>query len=148
MKVILLTDVKGSGKLGEMVSVSDGYARNYLFPRKLAKPASAQAVNELKNAEAAAKHKIEASKQEAKETAEKLNGSTVKIIARAGQGGKLFGSVTSREIAEGIHKQFGYEVDKRKIVLTQDIKTYGTYEAEIKLMLGISTQIYVMVTEA
>ena len=148
MKVILLTDVKGSGKLGEMVNVSDGYARNYLFPRGLAKPASAQAVNELKNAEAAAKHKIEVGKQEARATAEKLNGSTVKIIARAGQGGKLFGSVTPREIAEGIQKQFGHEVDKRKIVLAQDIKAYGTYEAEIKLMLGISTKIYVMVTEA
>ncbi len=148
MKVILLTDVKGSGKKGEMVSVSDGYARNYLFPRNLAKPASAQAVNELKNAEAAAKHKLEVEKQEARDSAAKLHEATVKVVARAGQGGKLFGSVTPKEVGEAIQKQFGFEVDKRRIVLSQDIKSYGTYEVEVKLMTGISAKLYVLVTEA
>ncbi|HIS68604.1 MAG TPA: 50S ribosomal protein L9 [Candidatus Gallacutalibacter stercoravium] len=147
MKVILLADVKGSGKKGELVNVSDGYARNFLLPRKLAKEANAQAMNELKNAEQAKQHKIETEKAAANQAAQLINGKTVHIYASAGQGGKLFGSVTAKEIAEELKKTFQVEVDKRKIELSGDIKAFGTYECEVKLYAGISAKIYVMVGE-
>ena len=144
MKVVLLTDVKGSGKKGELVNVSDGYARNFLFPRKLAKEANAQAMNELKNAQAAAEHKVQ--KDNANEAKAKLDGKSVKITAKAGQGGKLFGSVTSKEIAEAIKAQYQVTIDKRRIE-SSDIKAFGTFECEIKLYTGISAKIYVVVGE-
>ena len=100
MKVILLADVKGNGKKGELVNASDGYARNYLIPRKLAKEANAQAMNELKNAEASKQLRIEAEKANASEAAKKIDEKTIKMTAKAGQGGRLFGSVTAKEIAE------------------------------------------------
>ena len=129
MKVVLLADVKGSGKKGELVNVSDGYARNFLFPKKLAKEANAQALNELKNAE------------------DKINGKSVSILAKAGQGGKLFGSVTAKEIAEAIKKQYGVDVDKRKIDTKGDMKAFGTYECEVKLYSGITATVKAVVTE-
>ena len=144
MKVVLLTDVKGSGKKGELVNVSDGYARNFLFPRKLAKEANAQAMNELKNAQAAAEHKVQVEKDNANEAKAKLDGKSVKITAKAGQGGKLFGSVTSKEIAEAIKAQYQVTIDKRRIE-SSDIKEFGTFECEIKLSPGISAKIYVVV---
>ncbi|HBC27460.1 MAG TPA: 50S ribosomal protein L9 [Ruminococcaceae bacterium] len=147
MKVILLEDVKGSGSKGELINVSDGYARNYLFPRKLAKQADAQAMNELKNAEAAKEFKIRTEIENAKKTAEKINGKSVKLSATAGQGGRLFGSVTAREIAEEIKNQYGVELDKRKIDLSADIKAFGTYECEVRLYPGISAKIYAVVGE-
>lgn len=146
MKVVLLTDVKGSGKKGELVNVSDGYARNFLFPRKLAKEANAQAMNELKNAQAAAEHKIQVEKDNANAAKEKLDGRSVKITAKAGQGGKLFGSVTSKEIAEAVKAQYQVEIDKRRIE-SADIKAFGTFEVEIKLYTGISAKLYVVVGE-
>ena len=100
MKVILLADVKGTGKKGELVNASDGYARNYLIPRKLAREANAQAMNELKNAEASKQHRIEVEKANASEAAKKIDEKTIKMTAKAGQGGRLFGSVTAKEIAE------------------------------------------------
>lgn len=106
MKVILLQDVKGSGKKGELVNVSDGYARNFLFPKKLAREANAQAMNELKNAEAAKEHHAAVELANAKEAAAKIEGKTVKVVGKAGQGGKLFGSVTAKEIAEELKKQY------------------------------------------
>ena len=115
MKVVLLADVKGSGKKGELVNVSDGYARNFLFPKKLAKEANAQALNELKNAEESKAFKIKQETEAAQASADKINGKSVSILAKAGQGGKLFGSVTAKEIAEAIKKQYGVDVDKRKI---------------------------------
>lgn len=147
MKVILLTDVKGSGKKGELVNVSDGYARNFLFPRKLAKEANAQAMNELKNAEQAKQHKIEVDKAAANEAAKKINGKTLKLYANAGQGGRLFGSVTAKEVAEELKKCYGIEVDKRKLELSSEIKSFGTFECEVKLYAGISAKIFVMVSE-
>lgn len=147
MKVVLLADVKGSGKKGELVNVSDGYARNFLFPRKLAKEANAQAMNELKNAEQAKQHKIEVEKAAASDAAQKINGKTIKIYANAGQGGRLFGSVTSKEVAEELKKGFAVEVDKRKLELSGEIKSFGTYECEVKLYAGISAKIFVMVSE-
>ena len=147
MKVILLQDIRGTGKKGEMINVSDGYARNYLFPRKLAKEADAQALNELKNAEQSKQHKIAVETAEAEANKKKLEGQTLRLTAKAGQGGRLFGSVTSKEIAAALNTQFGLSVDKRKIVLDQDIKAFGTYKAEIKLYTGITAAINVMVTE-
>ena len=148
MKVILLADVKGTGKKGELVNASDGYARNYLIPRKLAKEANAQAMNELKNAEASKQHKIQVDKDNAAAAAKKINEKTVKMTAKAGQGGRLFGSVTAKEIAEELNKQYGVDVDKRKIELDGDIKAFGTYHCEIKLYAGISAKVYVVVSEA
>lgn len=147
MKIILLTDVKGIGKRGELKEASDGYARNYLFPRKLAKEANAQAMNELKNAERAKQHKIDAERAAAKEAASKLEGKTVKLAAKAGQGGRLFGSVTTKEISEMIKKNFDLEIDKRKIELAEDVKSFGTYECEIKLYTGIAAKLFVVVGE-
>lgn len=148
MKVILLQDIKGTGKKGELVNTSDGYARNFLFPRKLAKEANAQAMNELKNAEAAKAHKIEVERTNAQQAAEKLEGKSVKLFAKGGQGGRLFGSITSKEIAEEIKKAYHIDVDKRKIEIDGDIKAFGTYECVIKLYTGISTKIYAVVSEA
>ena len=147
MKVILLQDVKGSGKKGELVNVSDGYARNFLFPRKLAKEANAQALNELKNAEASKAHKLEVELAAAKEAAAKIDGKSVKLYATAGQGGRLFGSVTAKEIAEEIQKQFGVNVDKRKIEIDGDIKAFGTYHCTVKLYTGVSAKVYAVVGE-
>ena len=147
MKVVLLEDIKGSGKKGELINVSDGYARNYLFPRKLAKKANAQAMNELKNAEEAKAHKIQTEMDNAKAIAGQINGKSVKLYAKAGQGGRLFGSITSKEIAEELKKQFKVDIDKRKISLDGDIKAFGTFECEVKLYNGISAKIYAVVGE-
>ena len=147
MKVVLLADVKGSGKKGELVNVSDGYARNFLFPKKLAKEANAQALNELKNAEESKAFKIKQETEAAQASADKINGKSVSILAKAGQGGKLFGSVTAKEIAEAIKKQYGVDVDKRKIDTKGDMKAFGTYECEVKLYSGITTTVKAVVTE-
>jgi len=146
MKIVLTQDVKSLGKKGEMVSVADGYARNFLFPRKWAIEANAQAMTELKNRENAAKHKIEAETAAAQKAALALEGQTVRIHAKAGSQGRLFGSVTAKEVAEQLQKDLGVEVDKRKITL-EDVKNYGTYPAEIKLYSGISASFYVLVGE-
>jgi len=138
MKVVLLQDVKSIGKKGELCTVSDGYARNFLLPRKLAKEADAQAMNELKNAEAAKEYKIKTETEQAQKSAAALSGKTVKIYAKAGQGGKIFGSVTSREIAQEIGRQFGVEVDKRKVALEADIKAFGTYSFQVKFYNGVA----------
>lgn len=146
MKVILKEDVKGQGKKGQLVNVSDGYARNFLLPRGLAMEADAQAMNDLKNKEEAARHHAAVEKQTAMETAEALKGKTLKLTARAGQGGRLFGSVTTKEVAEALTAQFHVELDKRKISMA-DIKAFGSYEAEIKLHPGITATITVMVSK-
>ena len=147
MKVVLLADVKGSGKKGELVNVSDGYARNFLFPKKLAKEANAQALNELKNAEESKAFKIKQETEAAQASADKINGKSVSILAKAGQGGKLFGSVTAKEIAEAIKKQYGVDVDKRKIDTKGDMKAFGTDECEVKLYSGITATVKAVVTE-
>lgn len=147
MKVILLEDVKSIGKKGELVNVSDGYARNFLMPRKLAKEANAQAMNEYKNAESAKEYKKQTEIDNANQTASDLNGKTVKVYAKAGQGGKLFGSVTARELAEEVKKQYGADVDKRKIVLEGDIKSFGSFNFDVKLYQGITATMTVVVCE-
>lgn len=146
MKVILKQDVKGLGKKGEMVNASDGYARNFLMPRGLASEANAQALNELKTREESEKRKKALELQAAQDAAKALEGMTVRVSAKAGQNGKLFGSVTAKEVAEVIKNDLGIEVDKRKITI-DDIKNYGTYEAEVKVLTGITAKIYVLVSE-
>ncbi len=147
MKVILTQDVKGLGKKGELVNASDGYARNFLFPRNLAAEANSQAMTELKNRENSKKHKIDVETQEAKASAEKINGKTIKVTAKAGQGGRLFGSVTAKEIAAVMKTQIGIDIDKRKITV-DDIKAFGTYPATVKLYQGVAAEFSVMVSEA
>ena len=147
MKVILKADVKNLGKKGELVNTSDGYARNFLFPKGLAVEANATAMNDFNNKESAKKfHKAEEIKA-AKEDAAKLDGKIVKVTAKAGANGKLFGSVTGKDISLAVKAQLGIDVDKRKISVA-DIKQFGTYEAELKIYQGISAKISVQVTEA
>lgn len=146
MKVILLQDVKGLGKKGEMVNASDGYARNFLFPRKLAGEANSQALSELKNKEAAEKHRIEEETAAARATAERLEGKTVKLSAKGGANGKLFGSVTSKDVAKAVSDAFNTEIDKKKVVV-EDIKSFGVYPVEVKLYNGISANLFVSVGE-
>lgn len=146
MKVVLLQDVKGKGKKGELCNVSDGYARNFLFPKKLAVEADNAALNELKNREEAIAHHKKEELDQAKEIAAKLDGKTVSITAKAGAGGKLFGSVTSKEITAEIKNSLGIEVDRKKMNVA-DIKNFGEYTAEIKLHQGVSAKITVKVSE-
>lgn len=146
MKVILKQDVSGKGKKGELINVSDGYARNFLFPRGLAMEADVQAMNDLRNREESARFHAAEEKKSAQQAADLLNGKTVKLTAKAGQNGKLFGSVTTKEVAEALHTQYGTAVDKRKIVMS-DIKTFGSYEAEVKLYQGITAKLTVTVSE-
>jgi large subunit ribosomal protein L9 len=145
MKVVLLKDVPGKGKKDEIVSVSDGYARNFLFPRKLAAEADAKVLNDIKNKEAAKARRIELEKQAARETAEKLQSVLVKITIQSGSDGKLYGSVGTRDIAEALAAQHGIEIDKRKIVLDSAIKAYGTYTVDVKLYPEIAGKLNVLV---
>ncbi|MBQ9950458.1 MAG: 50S ribosomal protein L9 [Clostridia bacterium] len=128
MKVILLSDVKGSGKEGEIVNVSDGYARNYLFPKKLAQPADAVNMNQAMLRAGAKKHKHEQQRKNAEALADNMSGLTVKIYAKSGENGRLFGSVTASEIADALLAQFDLSVDKKKIRLAEPIKATGIYE--------------------
>lgn len=146
MKVILKQDVKDLGKKGELVNASDGYARNFLFPRGLAVEANAQAMNEMKSKENAAKYKIKVETEKAEADKQLIDGKTVKFLNQPGNNGKLFGSVTTKEIAEKIKNEFGVDVDKKKISV-DDIKTYGTFKATVKLNHGVSAEIYVLVGE-
>ncbi len=148
MKVILLQDVKGHGKKGQMVEASDGYARNYLMPRKLATEATADNINKMKMQDKAKKAQLDAEIAEAKAVAEKLGEYTVKITAKAGAGGKLFGAVTTKEIADGLKAQYGLEINKAKLVQDEPIKTFGTFEIKCKLGHEISGVFKVMVSEA
>ncbi len=147
MKVILLADVKGQGKKDQLVEVSDGYARNFLLPRKLAKPADNQAVTELKNKQAAAQHKIDVERANAKAAAEKLN--AVKVIFKVGASadGRLYGSITAKDVAEKLAADHGITVDKRKISMAEGIKAYGSYDLDVKLYTDVPGKIHVVVTE-
>lgn len=146
MDVILKADVKGLGKKGEKVKASDGYARNFLFPKGLAVEANAQSLTELRNREQSNQHKIDTEIAAANASKDKLQGKTVKLTAKAGQNGKIFGSVTAKEVAAEIAKQFGVTVDKRKITM-DDIKNFGSYKIEVKLYTNISAEMTVMVGE-
>ena len=148
MKVILNADVKGKGKKGEIVNVSDGYARNFLFPKNLAKEATAQNLNAAKVAQDAAKHKKLVEKAEALALAEKLSGKTVQLKAKCGEGNRLFGAVTAAEVAEALKQSMGIEVDKKKIALSGGIKELGTYDVTVKVYAEVSATIKVDVVRA
>ena len=147
MKVILQQDVRGQGKKGQMIEVAEGYARNFLLPRKLAVPATADAVNTMKLKEKAKKAEDARLKAEAEAIVEKLKNSPVKVTARAGANGKLFGAVTSKEVSDALQAQHGIELAKQKIVMDEPIKAYGTYELKAKLGIEISGTVYVVVAE-
>ena len=147
MKVLLKEDVKGQGKKGEIINVSDGYARNFLFPRKLAVVADANAEHEVKAKKDAEIHKLAAEKQDAKNLGEELSAITLKIVSTAAPDGKLYGSVTSSNIAEELKKQMNIDIDKRRINLEEHIKSFGTYVVEIKVAAEITANITVVVTD-
>ena len=147
MKLILTKEVKGQGKKEQIIEVSDGYARNFLIPRGLAVPADAKSMNEVKNREDSRLHKIETEKAAAKEIAAKLEKITVKIISQAGSDGRLYGSVTAKDIAEALQKQHGITVNKRKLALTDPIKAFGTYNTEVKLYTEVVGKVKVTVTD-
>jgi len=147
MKVILQQDVRGQGKKGQLVEVSDGYGRNFLLPRKLAVEATAENVNTMKMQDKAKKARQAEEKAQAEALAERLKSCQVKIMARAGQGGRLFGSITTKEIAEELKKQFDVEVNKSKLVLGDPIKGFGNFEVKAKLGYEVTASVYVLVVE-
>ena len=147
MKVILTEDVKAQGKKGQLVDVSDGYARNFLLPKKLAIIADAKAENELKNREEAKKFRIEEERRAALAVAEKINGTEITISAPHGADGRLYGSVTAKDIAAELQKKIGMEIDKRKINLQENIRAYGNYSIEIRLTSEISAKFVVAVKD-
>ena len=147
MKVIFSVDVKGQGKKGEMKEVSEGYGRNYLLPRKLAVEATADNMNALRLKEKAKQAALAAEKAKALENAKQLESVVVKIAARAGSSGKLFGAVTSQEISDALAEQFGIEIEKQKIIQNEPIKSYGSYEVKCKFGYEINGVIHVLVVE-
>ena len=147
MKVIFTADVKGQGKKGEMKEVSEGYGRNYLLPRKLAMEATRDNLNTLKLKEKANAARIAAEKEKALENAKSLESIVVKLAARAGAGGKLFGAVTSKEISDALRAQHGIELDSKKIVQGEPIKGYGSYDVKCKFGYEISGVIHLLVVE-
>lgn len=147
MKVILTQDVKGSGKKGDVLNVADGYARNFLIGRGLALEATSKNLNDLQGKKDAQQHKLDVQKQDNLETAKKLEGKTIVAKAKAGTGGRLFGSITTGTIAELIEKQYNCKVDKKKINLSSDIKAFGNYSADVKMTQGVSCKIVIKVEE-
>lgn len=137
MKVILLTDVKGVGKRGDIINASDGHARNYLIPRKLAVPADKQNLNELSAKKSSEAHKKDLERKEAERIKGKLEKETLNLKVKAGENGKTFGSITSKEISEGIEKEFKEVVDKKKIAIKEQIKQVGIYTVDLKLFEGV-----------
>ena len=146
MKVLLLEDVKGSGKKGEVINVSDGYARNFLLPRKMAEPADAQAINAANIQKSAAQHRKFTAGIKARETAQALEGHSIHVKARVGENGKLFGTVSGKEIAAALKEQKGVDVDKKKITV-DPIRALGEYPAKLSLFEGISVTVKVIVEE-
>ena len=145
MKVILLTDVKGQGKKNDVIEVSDGYAKNFLIPRKLAKPADAQSLNDVKVKAEALEYRISTEKKEAQALAAKLKEIVVVINAPGGSDSRLYGSITSKDISDALKNAHGIDIDKRKISLADPIKAYGTYQADVKLYTEVSGKITVRV---
>ena len=147
MKVILTQDVKGQGKKDQIVEVSDGYARNFLLPKKLAIQADAKALNEVKNKEASKSHKIAVETAEAKEIAQKLEGILVKIVSKSGADGKLYGAVTNKDVADALEAQYKIVIDKKKITIANPIKSYGKYELDVKLYTDVAGKINLLVSD-
>jgi len=147
MKVILKADVRGKGKKGQMIEVAEGYARNFLMPKGLAVLATADAVNTMRLQEKAKAKADAEAKAAATEIAEKLKGLQVKVASKGGEGGKLFGAVTGREISAALKEQHGVDIDSKKLVLDEPIKSFGSYQVKAKLGFEISGTVYVIVTE-
>ncbi len=147
MKVVLLADVKGQGKKNDIIEVSDGYARNFLLPRKLAVEANNKILNEIKGANDAKAHKLEVELAEAKALASRLDSILVKITASSGADGRLYGSITAKDIAEHLEKDHRLTVDKRKIVLNTPIRAYGRYDLDVKLYTDVTGKVHVLVCE-
>lgn len=147
MKVILVKDVKGSGKAGDTLNVAEGYARNFLLKNGLAVEASAKNLNELAGKKASEQHKLDVEKADNEKIAAALEGKDVTITAKAGQGGKLFGAVKTSAVAEAIAKQHSVKIDKKKIVMNSEIKSFGDFEATIKMSQGVSCKLTVKVVE-
>ena len=148
MKVILLDNIKGVGKKDEIINASDGYARNYLLPKKLAVEANAENMSKLNNKKESANYKKDQEKQQAEELAKKLKGIMLKIKVKAGENGKIFGGVTSKEISENLKSQYNFVVDKKKIELKDTIKTLGSFNVTVKLYEGILANLKVEVISA
>ncbi len=147
MKVILLQDVRGQGKKGEMINVSDGYARNFLFPRKLAQEATADNINTMRMNDKAKREKEQRAREDAAAMSAKLRELTLNVYAKGGGAGRLFGSVTSQEISDALKEQEGIDLDRRKIVIEESIKTVGLYTVKVKLGFGIDAPLKVDVQE-
>lgn len=148
MKVILLKDVKGTGKKDQILEVSDGYARNFLLPRQIAREATAEALNAVEHARSAQKHRDDVKRQEAEQKSKELKGKVVILHARGGENGRLYGSITNEQIAEALKSQHGVEIDKRKIELDEPVRTAGQTLFTVKLSAGISTRMLLnVVTE-
>ena len=148
MKIILLQDVKGKGKKGQMLEVSDGYARNYMLPRKMAIEATPDAINTMKMNDKAAQERMAREKAEALEISRQLRAMTLTVTAKGGGAGRLFGSVTNQEIADALAKNSGIQLDKRKIVIFEPIKSVGTYTVQCKLGYEITAPLTVKIEEA
>ena len=147
MQVILTCDVKGQGKKDQIINVSDVYARNFLFPKGLAVPADKKAIKDVQNREASRLHRLELEKAEALEQAERLSALLVKIKMGAGADGRLYGSVTSKDISEALEREHGIVVDRRKIVVNEPIKAYGSYVLDVKLFPEVTGRINLLVCE-
>ena len=148
MKVILLQDIKGTGKKDQILEISDGYARNYLLPRKLAREATAEALNSIERAKSADKHREDVRRAEAEQQARDLKGKVIQLTVRGGENGKIYGSVTNDQIASALKEQLGVDVDKRKIEVEEPIKNAGQAFINLKLMAGVSTRMIVNVKVA
>ena len=147
MKVVLTADVKGQGKKNDIVEVSDGYARNFLFPRKLAVEATNKVLNEIKGQNEARRHRLEVELAEARALAAKLDTLLIKIHATSGADGRLYGSITAKDIAEQLEKDYGIALDKRKIVLANPIRAYGQYDPDVKLYTDVTGKLHVLVCQ-
>ena len=148
MKVILLKDIKGTGKKDQIIEVSDGYGRNFLLPRKMAAEATAEALNAIERSKSAAKHREDVKKNEAETSARDLKGKTVTVKVRAGENGRLYGSITTQEIADALKAQHGVELDKRKIELDEKVTTVGQTTISVKLYAGVSTKMNLVIEAA
>ena len=148
MKVILLKDIKGTGKKDQIIEVSDGFGRNYLLPRKLAVEATSEALNSIEKSKSAAKHREDVKKNEAEQSARDLKGKTVTVKVRAGENGRLYGSITTQEIADALKAQHGVEMDKRKIELDEKVTSVGQTTITLKMYAGVSTKMNLVIEAA
>lgn len=147
MEVILNEDIRALGKKGQKVNVSDGYAKNFLFPKKLATEANASSINEMKSKKEAADFKTAQAKAAAEELKQQIEGKTVELHIKSGANGKLFGAVTGKEISVAFKEKYGYDIDKKKISIQDNIKNFGTYPVVIKLFSEITANISVIISE-